>query len=301
MNLILLCSLGAIWGTSFLFIKIIVQEVPPLTLVAGRTGFAALVLWGIILLRKLPIPKESKVWRAFAVVGVLNGALPYTLISWGEQYIPSGWAALLQATTPIFTIMAAHYLTLDDRITMKKGTGVILGFVGVGLLMLPELQAGNLGSTWGMLAIVGSSVSYALSSIYARKHLQGISPTLISAGQLTFGFAYILPLSLLIDRPFALTLSSKVILSWITLTLLGTVVAYNIFYRLLERTNATFTVSVTYIVPIFGLILGALVLNESLNPIIIISLVCILAGVLLVRVKKPPLKKQVATAASSGT
>ncbi len=301
MNLILLCLLGAIWGTSFLFIKIIVNEVPPLTLVAGRTGLATLLLWGFIYLRKIPRPKDPKVWRAFAVVGLFNGALPYTLISWGEQYIPSGLASLLQATTPIFTILAAHFLTQDDRITGKKAAGVILGFSGVGLLMLPELRAGNLAPTWGMLAIVGSSVSYALASIFARKQLRGLSPIVSSAGQLTLGFAYILPLSLLIDRPFMLAPSTKALLSWAALTLFGTVIAYNIYYMLLERTNATFTVSVTYIVPIFGLILGAFFLNETLNPVIIISLVCILTGVLLVRVKNTPRPERSETAVPSKT
>jgi drug/metabolite transporter (DMT)-like permease len=295
MNLILLCLLGAIWGTSFLFIKIIVHEVPPITLVAGRSGLAAFVLWAFIFLRKLPRPKDPSIWRAFAVVGIFNGALPYTLISWGEQYIPSGWAALLQATTPIFTILAAHFLTKDDRITGKKALGILLGFTGVGLLMLPELSIGNIASTWGMLAIVGSSLSYALASIFARKYLKGISPMVSSAGQLTFGFAYILPLSLFIDRPYALSPSPQVLLSWITLSLLGTVVAYNIYYILLERTSATFTVSVTYIVPIFGLLLGAWVLNEILNPIIIISLVLILTGVLLIRGKGIKNPKKIAT------
>ena len=301
MNLILLTILGAIWGTSFLFIKIIVSEIPPFTLVAGRTGFAALVLWAIIFIRKIPVPRQAKVWRGFAVVGLLNGAIPYTLISWGEQYIPSGWASLLQATTPIFTIIAAHLLTKDDRITLKKGTGVLLGFTGVGLLMLPEMHAGNLGSTWGMLAIVGSSLSYGLSSIFTRNQLQGVSPILIATGQLTFGFIYILPFSLLLDQPFALAPSGQVLLSWVALTILGTVVAYNIYYLLLERTNATFTVSVTYILPIFGLILGAIILNEPLNPIIIVSLVTILAGVLLVRVKDTKHPTQSATETSLQT
>ncbi len=301
MNMILLCLLGAIWGTSYLFIKIIVQEVPPLTLVAGRTGFAALILWILIFLIKIERPKDSKIWRSFAVVGLLNGAIPYTLISWGEQYIPSGWAALLQATTPIFTILAAHFLTQDDRINGKKTLGVILGFTGVGLLMLPELRAGRLALTWGMLAIVGSSISYALASIFARKHLKGLSPILSSAGQLSFGFIYIFPLSMIFDHPFSLTPSLAAVLSWTALILLGTVVGYIIFYTLLERSNATFAVSVTYVVPIFGLILGAIFLNETLNPVIIISLICILIGVLLIRVKDKPLVKHTTTSLHTKT
>jgi drug/metabolite transporter (DMT)-like permease len=256
-----------------------------MTLVAGRTGFAALLLWFLIFIRKIEMPKTSKLWRAFAVVGVFNGALPYSLISWGEQYIPSGWAALLQATTPIFTIIAAHILTVDDRINVKKALGIFLGFIGVGLLMLPELLAGHSAPLWGMLAIVGASISYALASIFARKRLKGLSPIASSAGQLSFAFIYILPLSMIFDNPLYLSPSIKALLSWAALTLLGTVIGYYIYYTLLERTNATFTVSVTYIVPVFGLVLGALVLNETLQPIILISLVCILAGILLVRVK----------------
>jgi drug/metabolite transporter (DMT)-like permease len=285
MNLILLFLLGAIWGTSFLFIKIIVSEIPPMTLVAGRTGLAALVLWFFILIKRNPAQVDKKTWRAFAVVGLFNGALPYSLISWGEQFIPSGWAALLQATTPIFTILAAHFLTRDDRINFKKALGVFLGFLGVSLLVLPEVKAGNFAPTWGMLAIIGSSVSYALASIFARKHLAGITPIISSAGQLGFAFIYILPASLLFDKPWTLTASNRVLFSWITLTLLGTVIGYIIYYTLLKRTTATFTVSVTYVVPIFGLVLGALILGETLNPIILFSLVCILTGVLLVRVK----------------
>lgn len=283
MHLILLCLLGAIWGTSFLFIKIIVQEIPPLTLVAGRAGFSAFILWVYIIFSRTKLPKNHRIWQSFALVGIFNGALPYSLISWGEQYIPSGWAALLQATTPIFTILAAHFLTNDDRITLKKATGILVGFVGVGFLLIPELREGNVEPTWGMLAIVGSSLSYAFASIYARKCLKTISPIVNSAGQLTFAFIYTIPLSIIIDKPLTLSPTPRVIISWLALALLGTVIAYNIYYLLLRYTNATFTVSVTYIVPIFGLILGSLVLKESLNPVIIVSLICILTGVLLVR------------------
>jgi drug/metabolite transporter (DMT)-like permease len=152
-----------------------------------------------------------------------------------------------------------------------------------------------------MLAIVGSSLSYSLSSIFTRKQLQDVSPTLISTGQFTFAFAYILPFSLFIDRPFSLTPSGQALLSWVILSLLGTVIAYNIFYLLLKRTNATFTVSVTYILPIFGLILGAIFLNEPLNPIILFSLVLILSGVLLVRVKDSPRPNQSTTTIPSVT
>lgn len=283
MNLFLLLVLGTIWGTSFLFIKIVVSEVPPMTLVAGRLGVAALLMWVLVRLRNTQTRPDSQLWRAFAVVGLLNGALPYYLISWGEQYIPSGWAALLQATTPLFTILLAHVITDDDRITPQKLTGVVLGFGGVGILMWPEIRQGIGASVLGMLAIVGSSLSYAIASIYARSHLSDQSPMIAAAGQFAMGFAYILPLALVIEAPWTIAPSGKAILSWAALAILGTVIAYTIYYELLKRTNATFTTMVTYIVPINGLLLGALVLNESLSPALLLSLGLVLGGVLLVR------------------
>jgi len=284
MNLFLLFILGAIWGTSFLFIKVIVGEVPPLTLVAGRLGLAAAAMWLVVRLRGTPFPRERRLWQAYAMVGLLNGALPFALISWGEQYISSGLAALLQSTTPIFTVLFAHFFTQDDRVTLKKLLGMALGFVGVGLLILPELRAeGMRAMLWGQLAIVGSSVCYAVASIFARHRLGGQPPLLSAAGQFTMGFAYILPMSLFLERPFAIAPSWPALGSWVTLSLLGTVVAYVIYYTLLDRTHATFVTSVTYLVPINGLILGALVLGERITWMLLVSLALVLSGVLLVR------------------
>ncbi len=283
MNLLLLFVLGTIWGTSFMFIKIVVGEVGPLTLVAGRLGLAVVAIWVLLRLRRIPPPRGGRVWLAFAVVGLLNGALPFALISWGEQYIPSSWAALLQSTTPIFTILLAHVLTHDDRIDLPKILGVVLGFIGIGLLMWPEVQGGISTSVLGIAAIVGSSASYALASIFARKHLETQPPMASAAGQFTMGFVYILPIALLVERPLRIAPSGQALASWITLSLVGTVVAYVIYFELLKRTSATFTTMVTYIVPINGLILGALVLGETLTPMVVASLGLVLAGVLLVR------------------
>ncbi|MBN1249479.1 MAG: EamA family transporter [Anaerolineae bacterium] len=283
MNLALLFLLGAIWGTSFLFIKIVVTEIGPLTLVAGRLGLAALLMWAVLKARGVPIPRDRKIWGTYAGIGLLNGALPFSLISWGEQFIPSGWAALLQSTTPIFTILLAHLLTHDDRLTWSKALGVTLGFGGVGLLMLPEIRQGLNASVWGMLAIVGSSISYAFASIYARRRLVGQHPMASAAGQFTMGFAYMVPLAFLLERPLQIAPTAGAIGSWVTLAVLGTVVAYVIYYTLLGRTSATFTTMVTYIVPINGLLLGTLVLGEPMSSVILLSLGMVLAGVLMVR------------------
>lgn len=283
MNLLLLLILGIIWGASYLFIKVIVAEVPVLTLVAGRVTLATVIMWGILRARGLSLPRSRRMWGAYAMLGFLGAALPYSLISWGEQYIPSGLASLLQATTPMFTVILAHFLSDDERVTMSKIMGVVIGFVGVGILMLPDPSTGLRADLLGQLAIVGSSLCYAGVAIYARSRLRGQPPLVSATGQLTMGMVYMLPASLLIDRPFGLSPSLPVLASWMVLTILGTVVAYVIYFTIIERTSATFVTMVTYIIPVNGLMLGALVLNEQLNATVLGSLVLILLGVLLVR------------------
>ena len=283
MNLLLLLLLGTIWGSSYLFIKIIVAEVPVLTLVAGRLTLAAITMWLILRIRGSSTPRRRRIWGTYAVLGFMGLAVPYCLISWGEQYISSGLASLLQATTPIFTVILAQFLTNDERATMAKIIGVVIGFLGVGILMLPDMRHGLRASLLGQLAIVGSSLCYAGTAICARSWLRGQPPLVSASGQLTMGMVYMLPASLLMDRPFDLSPSLPVLASWVVLTILGTVVAYVIYYTIIERSSATFVTMVTYIIPVNGLMLGALVLNESLNVTMLGSLVLILAGVLLVR------------------
>jgi len=283
MNLLLLLMLGTIWGASYLFIKVIVAEVPVLTLVAGRLTLATIILWGILRAQGLSLPRSRRMWGAYAVLGFVGMAVPYSLISWGEQYISSGLASLLQATTPVFTVILAHFLTDDERVTIAKIIGVVIGFVGVGILMLPDLRQGLRANLLGQLAIVGSSLCYAGAAIYIRSRLRGQPPLVSTAGQLTMGTVYMLPASLLIDRPFDLSPSLPALVSWIVLAVLGTVVAYVIYFTIIERTSATFVTMVTYIIPVNGLMLGALVLHESLDATMLGSLVLILLGVLLVR------------------
>ena len=283
MDLALLLILGAIWGSSYLFIKVIVAEVPPMTLVAGRMLVSAILLWILLRISGYSMPRTRSAWGAFTVMGVLNGLLPYTLISWGEQYIPSNLAALLQATTPLFTVLLARFLSAEERLTPIRVFGVFAGFVGVVLLMLPDLRQGLQSSIFGQLAIVVSSVSYAGAAIFARSRQRRYPALVSTTGQLTMGALLTLPLSLLVDRPFGISPSLPAVASWLGLSILGTVIAYVIYYTLIDRTSATFVSTVTYIIPIFGLILGALVLNESVTPVALASLGLILLSVLLVR------------------
>ena len=283
MNYVLLLCLGAIWGSSYMFIRIAVAEVPALTLVAARLILAAAILWIALRASGRPMPRGRRLWGAYAVMGILSGALPYTLISWGEQYIHSSLAALLQATMPIFTVILAIFLADDEHLTWKTAFGVVTGFAGVVVLILPDLREGLHANLLGQLAIVGASVSYAAAAIFARNRLRGEPPLSSTMGQMTMGALFTMPLSLIIDRPFPLSPSAPAVLSWLGLTILGTVLAYIIYYALIDRTSATFVSTVTYVIPIVGLALGALVLDEPVTANLLISAVLIIAGVLLVR------------------
>jgi drug/metabolite transporter (DMT)-like permease len=281
-NLILLLLLGTIWGASYLFIKVTVAEVPTFTLVAGRVGLAAIVMWLIVAARSLSPSRRWQDWFSYAVLGFFNMAVPYSLISWSEQFIPSGIAALLQSTTPIFTVLLAHFLTDDERFSPARVAGVALGFFGVGLLMLPSLRQGLSSSLLAQLAMVLSSLCYGAMAIFARRRILGQNPIVSSASTLTMATLFILPVSLLIDRPFDIAPSLPAMASWASLSLLGTVAAVIIYYELINRAGATFTTMVTYIIPVNGLILGAIVLNEAFTPMVIASLALVLAGVFLV-------------------
>lgn len=283
MNLVLLLLLGMLWGSSYLFIKVIVADVPVMTLVTGRLGLSAIILWFLLVVTRRSVPRGWSLWKKYAVMGILNGTVPYVLISWGEQYIPSSLAALLQATMPLFTVLLAAVTASDEGLRPSKVAGVVLGFVGVGVLMLPDLRQGLQVSILGQLAIVASSLSYAGAGIFARKQLRAQPPLASTAGQLTMGALFTLPLSLILDWPLSLSPSVAALASWLSLSILGTVVAYVIYYALIARTSATFVSTVTYIIPINGLALGALVLGEAITWSMVASSMLILLGVLLVR------------------
>ena len=283
MNLILLLILGALWGSSYLFIRVTVAEVPAPTLVAGRLLLGAAILWILVRLSGRRMPRSRSLWGAYAVMGILSGAVPWTLISWGEQYISSGLASLLQATMPLFTVMLAHFLATDEPITWRKVSGVLIGFLGVLALMIPDLREGLHSHVLGQLAVVASSLSYAAAALFARHRLRGQHALLSTTGQLTMGAVFMVPISLVLSQPLHLAPSLAATASWLALTFLGTVVAYLIYYALIDRTSATFVSTVTYVIPVYGLALGAVVLGEPVDGLLVGTLALILVGVLLVR------------------
>ncbi|VAW31191.1 Permease of the drug/metabolite transporter (DMT) superfamily [hydrothermal vent metagenome] len=282
-NLLLLILLAALWGPSFLFIKIAVAEIPPLTLVLGRVSIAAVLLTLFLWMQGKSLPRSRTVWRHLAIMGLIHNTIPFVLFGWGEQYIDSAMASIMNGTVPLFTIILAHYFVVDDRLTPAKLAGVLVGFAGLLLLITPSLTGGVQVTTWGLLAIALASAMYGVAIVYSRNHLRGLPPLVAPAGQMIMATIYLLPLSLLLDRPFSLPpLSPSVLWAMAALGVLGTAVAFVVYYRLLETAPASYVSMTTYLIPVFGVILGVMVLDEQLTWHAYAGFALILLGVMIV-------------------
>lgn len=283
MSYFFLILLGSIWGASYLLIKIGGEQIPPITLVAMRTTIAGLALLGALAARRdnLP-PRNAPIWKWLALMGLLNSVVPYTLITWGELHISSGLAAILVGMMPIFTVMLAHWMTHDEKMTARKVAGILVGFAGVIILFLPDLTSGLQWSLAGGAAVIIAAVSYAFAAIYARRHFKGESHVMVAFGQMLMASAALIPASLIVDRPWTLTPTPLAIGAVATLAVLGTGFAYLLYYWLISHVGATRTALVTYISPVVALVLGAVFLNESWQWTTVGGLVLIIAGVGLV-------------------
>ena len=265
---LILGSLALIWGGAFFFIGVAVRHVPPLTYVALRLGIAAGAMWLFLRWKGQALGLPRSAWGSMLALAFLNNALPFTLFGWGQTHIPSGLASILNATTPIWGVVVAHFLTHDERMTSRKIAGVLLGFGGVATMIGPALLA-NIGTSGiAQLACVTASLSYALAAVWARRfRRQGISPLSVTTGQLTAGALMMLPMSMFIDRPW--THAFPPLTGWAAIAALAlfcTAFGYVLYFRLIETSGATNALLVTLLVPPVAILLGALFLNETLAP-----------------------------------
>lgn len=282
-NIFWLLFLAILWGPSFLFIKVAVSEIPPLTMVTMRVGLAALLLYFVLRIKKCNLPGFKPIWKHFAVLGLFAHAVPFVLLSWGELHIDSAMASILNGTTPLFTILIAHFFIAEERLTFSKFMGSVLGFQGLFVLISPSLLAGVEATALGIAAATLAACSYGIAMVYARKHLRGLPPLVAPTAQLTMATIYMLPLSMYFERPFSLgVLSPAAVGSVSALAVFGTAIAFIVYYRILEGAGATYLSMVTYLVPVFGVILGVLVLNETLNWNAYAGCALILLGVMVV-------------------
>ncbi len=274
---IIFITLGVIWSSSFLWIKIAIEEMGPMTLVAYRVLFGLLFGIAVILIQREKMPRTLKAWTPLLVLGLTNVAIPFFLISWGEKTIDSGVASILDATVPLFTIVVAHFLLHDDKMTVQKVVGLLIGFAGVVVLMSKDIGS-SAGSILGQGAVILASAFYAGSSIYARKFTEDTPGIFRSMGPLVSATAVMWLASFLFEAPVKVPDQSIIWIALLWLGILGSGVAFVMVFYLIHEIGPTRTTMVTYLFPLGGVTLGVIFLHETLTWEIVAGAVLILAS-----------------------
>ncbi len=280
----LMFVLSLLWGGSFIFNKIALQSIPPISVVAGRLAIGAVILHGVRLLRRQPFPLRPSVLGAFLVMGIVNNAVPFLLIACGQTRIAAGLASILNATTPVFTVVVAHLFTRDERLTGLRLLGVIVGFTGVVLIIGPTALHGLLEDLWGQLAVVGAALSYSFAGVYARRfsHL-GIPPLVTATGQVSASALILVALFLILNPPWASPVPPRdALLAVVAMGLLSTAAAYMIYFRILASAGATNVLLVTFLLPVVAIALGALIFGEQIDVLHLVGMVVIAVGFALI-------------------
>lgn len=257
----LILILSVIWGGSFFFIGVAVKSMTPFTIVLCRVGLAASILLAVVRLTGRRLPSSPGVWRSFFVMGALNNLIPFSLIVWGQTHIDSSLAAILNATTPIFSVVLAHLLTGEERLTVNRTVGVIIGWIGAAVLIGTDALRGFGIQRLGQLAVLGASWSYALAAIYGRRFRE-IDPVVVATGMLCASTLMALPVTLVVDRPWHLMPGAAAWGAIFGLAAVSTALAYIIYFRVLAVAGATNILLVTFLIPVSAILLGVLVLGE---------------------------------------
>lgn len=257
--------LAIIWGGSFLSIRIALNEISPLMSVAHRTMWAMLVLWGVIAIMRISLPREPKIWLAFLVMGLLNNVIPFTLMAWGQLHIESGLTSILNAFTAVVGVVVAAIFFRDERITRRKAIGVTLGFFGVAVAIgLENFRTLDLRSM-AQLAVIGGTLAYAFAGVWARKNLVGMPPQLAAAGMLTGATVIMVPLVWVVEGPMTLDLEPRTMMAIGYYAIIATALAYLLYYRVLAMAGSGNLMLVTLLVAPIAITLGAVYLDEKLG------------------------------------
>lgn len=283
LNWLIFIALGVMWGSSYLFIKIGVETLTPLTLVALRLAVGAALLVGVVLLAREPMPRRIGTYGHLVVMSIFNIVLPFALITWAEQSVASSLAAILTATVPLFVIVIAAFALRDEPITTGRVLGLLVGFAGV--VLLTGGGAVDSGSVVAELALVGAAVSYAIGAVYARRNVRGLRPMVPAVLQVGIAFVISATLALTFERPFELSYPPQAIVSVLWIGLLGSGLAYLAFFRLLATWGATRTSMVAYVLPAVGIVLGVAFAAETIDLRIIAGTLMIAAGIGLVNAR----------------
>lgn len=276
----LLALLATLWGASYTFIKIGIETIPPVTLIAARTLIAGAVLFAILRLRGLRLPSDAATWRSFAVQACLNSVFPFTLIAWAEQSVDAGLAVILNAMTPVFTFLITWLWSRHEATTFRKFSGVMIGLVGTCIIVGTQAFTHVGQELASQLAVVIATICYAGAAIFGRT-FKSLDPIMPATGSLLSGAVILIPVSLLVDRPWTLTPSGESVAALVGLAVFSTALAFLIYFRLIHTLGSLGTTAQGYLRAPIGVAIGAYVLGERLEPSAWLGLLGILCGVLL--------------------
>lgn len=280
----MLITLSVVWGGSFFFVGVIVNDLPPMTIVFFRVAIAAIALHIFMRLAGRKVPTSTANWISFFGMGLLNNVIPFGLIVWGQTHIASSVASILNATTPLFTVFVAHFLTQDEKLTPLRIGGVVVGFVGVAVMIGGSAVAEGLSSGFAQLAFIAAALSYAIASVYGRRFKQlEVDPYAVATGQVTASTIMMLPIMLIIDQPWTLDApSTSSIAALIALGIISTAYAYILYFKILSSAGSTNASLVTFLVPVSAILLGITLLDEVMLPRHLVGLAFIIIGLMLV-------------------
>ena len=282
-DLLLLLVLGVMWGTSYAFIKLGVETLPTFTLIASRLLIGFTLLATVVVVAREPLPRNPRTYLHLLVMATINILIPFTLITWAEQSVDSAIAAILNGAVPLLVIVLAALTFHDEPITLNRLVGVVVGYLGVVVLVAPGLAGALSGSEMtGEVALLGSTVSYAVGAVYARRNIKGLRPMIPALFQVGFAFVMVAILALALERPFDVKWNANALVAVLWLGLLGSGAAYLIMFRLLSRIGATATSQLAYLLPVVGIVTGALMFGEQVDLRILGGTGLILGGVALV-------------------
>ena len=285
---LLFVLLGFFWGSSYLFIKIGVDAgLPPFTLITLRLLFGFVLLAAVVAIAREPLPRDPKTYGHLIVMGAVNIAIPFSLITWAELTVDSALAAILTAPVPLFVIVIAAIFLRDERITINRLAGLAVGFVGVAILVGFDPAAVGAGDLAGEIALLGATLSYACGAVYSRRNIHALRPMIPAVFQVGFALAMVTVLAFVFERPIDVVsrIVPEALFAVVWLGILGSGLAYLLFFRILGRWGATRTSMVAYLLPVFGITLGALVLNEPIDTRLLVGTALVIGGIALVNSK----------------
>lgn len=278
---VLLTLLSLIWGGSFFFVELALEAFSPFQLVYLRVSIGALVLAVFVYARGRRLPRDIWMWRDYAVMGLINNVIPFSMIVWGQTQISGGEASILNATTPIFTVLIAHLFTQDERLSVHKMIGVCVGFFGVFVMMIPTMEYGLNLQGYGQLAVICAAVSYGFAGVWGKRMSQQ-TPNVNAAGMLICSSFLLLPLVLVFEPSFPSAPSYSALLAVVSIGVLCTAFAYILFFKILSGAGATNISQVTLLAPVSAILLGVIFLGEAIGLVHVFGMAFIFAGLIFI-------------------